>query len=127
MKGWIAALALFGCSSDPPPMTNAELMDPQSCTSCHPAHYAEWSGSMHAYASDDPVFVAMNARFQRDIATSGADPSFCVKCHAPQALATGATTDGTNLATVDAKLHGVTCFTCHATNGDEPLRGPLSD
>lgn len=93
---------------------------------------------MHAYASDDPVFTAMNARFQRE--TNAADPSFCVKCHAPLALAQGATTDGTNMATVDAKLHGVTCFVCHTVSAvgdlhddglgfasDGVMRGPISD
>ncbi len=95
---------------------------------------------MHAYASDDPVFTAMNARFQREIATSGSDPSFCARCHAPVALQAGATTDGTNMASVDPKLHGVTCFFCHsvsavATPNDEGLtlatdgvmRGPITD
>ena len=113
-------------------------MDPQACTSCHPAHVAEWSGSMHAYASDDPVFAAMNVRFQRE--TSAADPSFCVRCHAPVALSAGATTDGTNMATVDPKLHGVTCFFCHTVSAvgvahnegltlatDGVMRGPISD
>ncbi|HEY2370860.1 MAG TPA: multiheme c-type cytochrome, partial [Polyangiaceae bacterium] len=122
----IALLALAACASDPPQMTQDQLMDPQACAQCHPTHVAQWSGSMHAYASDDPIFVAMNARFQREVASSGADPSFCVKCHAPVALAQGATTDGTNLATLDAKLRGVTCFECHAQS-DGSLGGPLSD
>jgi len=121
-------------------MTTAQLMDPQACASCHPAHVAEWSGSMHAYAADDPVFVAMNARFQREIATSGSDPSLCVRCHAPVALSTGATADGTNMGAVDAKLHGVTCFFCHTVSAvadannegltlanDGVMRGPISD
>jgi len=115
-------------------------MDPEACASCHAAHVAEWSGTMHAYASDDPVFVAMNARFQREAAQSGADPSECVRCHAPLALASGATTDGTNLASVDAKLKGVTCFFCHSVSSvgaahddgltiadDGVMRGPISD
>ena len=38
------------------------MLDPATCQSCHPTHVRDWSGSMHAYASDDPVFVAMNAR-----------------------------------------------------------------
>jgi len=113
-------------------------MDPQACASCHPAHVAQWSGSMHAYASDDPVFVAMNARFLRE--TNGASPSFCVRCHAPLAVALNATTDGTNMSSLDAKLHGVTCFFCHEVSSvsithndglvlanDGVMRGPISD
>jgi hypothetical protein len=120
------------------PLTTDQLMDPEACSTCHPDHFKEWSGSMHAYAGEDPVFLAMNARGQRE--TKGALGDFCVKCHAPMALGTGATKDGLNLADVPAKLRGVTCFFCHsvdAVNGthDNPLtlasdgvmRGGISD
>jgi hypothetical protein len=90
------------------------MLDPQTCAQCHANHYSDWSGSMHAYASDDPVFLAMNARGQRE--TNGQLGSFCVNCHAPMAVRQGATTDGLNLATLPQKLHGVTCFFCHTIN-----------
>ncbi|HTQ05040.1 MAG TPA: multiheme c-type cytochrome [Polyangiaceae bacterium] len=98
------------------------LLDPQTCANCHPNQYAQWANSMHAYASDDPLFVAMNARGQREAQIG----DFCVKCHAPMAVRTGATTDGLNLADVPAKLKGVTCFFCHTVNEvtgshDDPL------
>jgi hypothetical protein len=90
---------------------------------------------MHAQASDDPIFVAMNARGQRE--TGGALGDFCVRCHAPLALARGATFDGSNLAEVPAALRGVTCVVCHAVAngaggalvlaGDGVLRGPFAD
>jgi len=93
---------------------------------------------MHAYASDDPVFRAMNQRGQRE--TNGQLGSFCVKCHAPMAVNEGATTDGLNLDTVPQSLHGVTCFFCHtveSVNGthndplalasDITMRGEYSD
>jgi hypothetical protein len=93
---------------------------------------------MHALASDDPVFRAMNARGQRE--THGQLGSFCVKCHAPMALAQGATTDGTNLDSVPQALHGVTCFFCHtidavtgshnaavSLSGDLVMRGEYAD
>jgi hypothetical protein len=88
------------------------MLDPLTCATCHADHYRDWAGSMHAYASDDPVFLAMNRRGQDE--TSGQLGSFCVKCHAPMALHEGATTDGTNLASVPQKLKGVTCFFCHS-------------
>jgi cytochrome c554/c'-like protein len=100
-----------GSSSAPSYLSRDALLDPQTCTECHKAHYDDWSGSMHAYASDDPIFLAMNKRGQRE--TNGQLGSFCVKCHAPMALHEGATTDGQNLASVPQKLHGVTCFFCH--------------
>ena len=92
-------------------LTKDELMDPESCKTCHPVHYQEWSGSMHAYAADDPVFLAMNRRGQEE--TDGELGDFCVKCHAPMAVALGKTTDGLNLADVAQKYKGVTCYFCH--------------
>ena len=110
------ACAPLGCSSSsgapaPTYLDRATMLDPSTCQSCHVSHYAQWAVSMHAYASDDPIFQAMNARGQRE--TKGQLGSFCVKCHAPMALAEGATTDGLNLAAVPRSLHGVTCFFCH--------------
>lgn len=79
---------------------------------------------MHAYASDDPVFVAMNARGQRE--TGGELGDFCVKCHAPVAVALGETQDGTNLDELPPHLKGVTCWYCHSVTSvagthDNPL------
>ena len=108
------------------------------CASCHPTQVADWSRSMHAYASDDPVFIAMNQRGQRE--TNGALGNFCVKCHAPVAVHDGATTDGLNLATLPASQRGVTCFFCHSAESvdgthnnpltlatDGRMVGPISD
>jgi hypothetical protein len=113
-------------------------MDPANCQGCHPDHYREWSGSMHAYAAEDPVFLAMNQRGQRE--TGGALGDFCVKCHAPVALRKGLTRDGLNLPELPPSAKGVTCYFCHSTvavDGDHgnPLRlgadgrfyGPISD
>ena len=121
MSRWslIACCALVACKgSEPTPdagpqptLTRAELMDPETCKSCHPDHYREWSGSMHAYAAEDPVFLAMNQRGQRE--TNGELGDFCVQCHAPVAVREGLTTDGLNLDEVPAYAKGVTCAFCH--------------
>jgi hypothetical protein len=139
----VAFGAPLGCGSQPSSAASTYLdrgamLDPQTCLACHADHYRDWAGSMHAYASDDPVFLAMNQRGQRE--TSGKLGSFCVKCHAPVALAEGATIDGTNLANVPQSLKGVTCFYCHSidavtgthdaavtTARDLVMRGEYSD
>jgi hypothetical protein len=105
-----AALAAGACGGGGPSLGSDELMDPQKCQKCHPDHFREWSGSMHAYAADDPVFLAMNARAQREAKVG----DFCVKCHAPMAVRTGATRDGLNLKDLPAHLRGVTCYFCHS-------------
>ncbi len=93
---------------------------------------------MHAYAGDDPLFLAMNARGQRE--TNGALGDLCVRCHAPVAVALGETVDGLNLDELDASLKGVTCYACHQVdsvgelhnNGltlafDNAMRGGIPD
>ncbi|HEY8042195.1 MAG TPA: multiheme c-type cytochrome [Polyangiaceae bacterium] len=112
----IACLPLGCGQSDggaPAPTTldRDTLLDPQTCQQCHANHYRDWAGSMHAYASDDPVFLAMNARGQRE--TGGKLGTFCVKCHAPMAVHEG-TTDGQHPEQLPPKLKGVTCFFCHS-------------
>lgn len=132
-------LVLGACSepaSGPTGLSVEELMDPKTCAKCHLEAYTEWSGSMHAYASSDPLFVALNQRGQ-DEANVG---TFCVGCHAPLAVRTGATRDGTNLASLPARLQGVTCYACHNVNqitnthnnstrlaNDSVMRGALAD
>ncbi len=104
-------IACSSTSAGPTYLSRDALLDPNTCAQCHHDHYEDWSGSMHAYASEDPVFRAMNARGQRE--TNGQLGSFCVQCHAPMAVHEGATMDGLNLDQVPQPLHGVTCFFCH--------------
>ena len=119
LVSWVILMST-GCGEDsPPPLSPEAILDPASCQPCHPQHYREWAGSMHAYAALDPVFLAMNARGQRD--TDGALGSFCVQCHAPLAVELGLTTDGTNLDTVPDHLKGITCAFCHQVSAIEGL------
>jgi hypothetical protein len=139
---WLIAVVATGCGGggdDGGSLSIAELQDPGTCKECHPKHYTQWSGSMHAYASDDPVFIAMNKRGQRE--TGGALGTFCVKCHAPMAVELGLT-DGVNFdpAQLPAGAKGITCYFCHNVkaveethnNGlvlanDQTMRGGLAD
>ncbi len=115
----LAPLVAVACREEPKAGLTADhpLLDPKTCEECHPTHYREWLGSMHAYAAEDPVFLAMNARGQRE--TNGELGDFCVKCHAPMAVELGLTKDGLNLDEVPQHLRGVTCFFCHTTESVE--------
>jgi hypothetical protein len=117
----IAAVGALGpgCSTgDPaapagPPesaVSQEQLYDPRFCASCHPTQYGEWATSMHAYASDDPLFRAMNQRAQRE--TGGALGTFCAQCHAPLAVRLGRTKNGLDLDATP-RLKGVGCYFCH--------------
>jgi hypothetical protein len=139
---WVVLAACEGAADDSaavdPMLTREQLLDPETCRGCHPQHYREWASSMHAYASRDPVFIAMNRRGQRE--TEGALGDFCVDCHAPMAVREGATSDGLDLDEVPDHLQGVTCYFCHNAVGvgdhfnndlelanDRAMRGSLSD
>jgi len=141
MRAVIIALVVLvaACGGDDAKLPIETLQDPSTCQECHPRHYQQWSGSMHAYASDDPVFVAMNARGQTE--TQNQLGTFCVKCHAPMAVQLGLT-DGTSFdpAQLPATARGVTCYFCHNVasvadthnNGlvlamDDTMRGGLKD
>ena len=134
----IGVLTSIGCGAAGEARPVEELMQPEACMECHPKHVREWSGSMHAYASDDPVFLAMNRRGQEE--TNGELGDFCVQCHAPMAHRLGLTTDGLNLADVPRWAKGVTCYFCHnavEVEGehnnpirlamDQTMRGGLAD
>lgn len=114
----LLSVSTLACREDPQPPRDLEaLQDPETCAECHPDHYREWLGSMHAYAAEDPVFRAMNARGQRE--TNGELGDFCVRCHAPAAVALGLTEDGLNLDELPQKHRGVTCWFCHQVEAVE--------
>lgn len=137
--GVVAGVIIACAGGEPTPaptMSREQLMDPLTCAGCHQKQYDQWASSMHAYAADDPLFLAMNARGQREAAIG----DFCVQCHAPMAVRTGATTDGLNLGDLPRSLKGVTCYFCHSVEGvdgthnnplrladDGVMRGPFAD
>ncbi len=115
----LAALAACASCADRDAVDRDALMDPAYCASCHPDHYREWQGSMHAYASEDPVFVAIEGLGQDD--TGGAIGTLCLGCHAPMAVWSGAATTAAELDGLPRAMLGVTCYACHqidAVEGD---------
>lgn len=110
----ILVTGLWACG-DPPKLAIDKLEDPATCMECHPSQHTQWSASMHAYATDDPVFLAMEKRGQRE--TNGALGTFCIQCHAPMALAKGTITPDNvkdfDLSTLPAGERGITCYFCH--------------
>lgn len=117
----VAALwALASCGdadADVPLLDAAALSDPESCRGCHARAVAEWEGSMHAYATDDPVFVAMNRRMRREAPSLPADT--CTRCHAPAATRAGLLPSGGELSGLAKKDKGVTCIFCHTVDAVE--------
>jgi len=92
------------------------------CQNCHPNHYEEWSASMHAYSTQDPVWFKLQQNAHNSHAAEGVElGDFCVQCHSPIAALTNAITDHENL-TPEIMINlpiqiqeGVTCDVCHTT------------
>ena len=113
-----------GTDATPTYYSLEKLKDPETCKDCHPKHYESWAGSMHAYAADDPIFLAMNEKGQKEAGIG----NFCIKCHAPLAIGSDdATVDRAKLAALPKSQKGVTCYFCHSIDAVEgqhnnPLR-----
>jgi len=90
------------------------------CGSCHENHYRDWQGSMHAYATRDPIFQAMNAKGIAE--TEGRLDQFCVQCHAPVASLKDrlpvTEVNGVHVQNLDMDdvfvRDGIQCVTCHS-------------
>ena len=75
---------------------------------------------MHAYATKDPIFQAMNEKGIED--TEGRLDQFCVQCHAPNASLKGllpvVEQNGRHEMPLDLSNpligHGVQCVSCHS-------------
>ncbi len=119
----LASLAV-GCGDDKPndsgpgdtTAATFALSDFQSsteCAGCHPNHYEEWSGSMHAYATQDPIWVAQNRHEIEDLGQTS--ETFCVQCHSPIGFLTGTAKGAFDAADLPALvLEGITCDACHS-------------
>lgn len=102
--------------------------DPAYCGECHEVHYEDWQGSMHAYATVDPVFRAMLAKGIED--TDGKLDQFCIQCHAPVATKRGMTpvVDVEGVQTMPLNMEnpiigrGVVCVTCHQMESVEATK-----
>ena len=112
-----------------------------TCATCHPDHFREWSVSPHAYAQMSPVFNAMHGTVLK--LTNGTNGDFCIRCHTPVGMNLGEPEFMSNLDRHPTSREGVTCIVCHRVNqaygklsgrlaiveGDlfEPVYGPLGN
>jgi len=83
-----------------------------ACSTCHPQYYAEWSGSMHRYASNDPIWMLANNGLQGS--SHGALKDWCWQCHSPIAFLTGSAPSTFQFSDLpDIVREGVNCDVCH--------------
>jgi len=117
---------LAGCSDKTSPTTSDPVQDTlvqefrssdfsaaTTCQPCHPDHYDEWSGSMHAYSVKDPVWMALNLLGQS--LYPGALDQACTKCHSVIGSRAGETPWGGFVldSISEVARDGVGCDLCH--------------
>lgn len=111
----------------------------EDCATCHQTHYEQWSQSIHAYATVDPVFHALVKLRQADY--DGEQDQFCMQCHTNIGTRGGEVVPGFSFEDLSqVASEGVTCESCHKIASIErpynaghtldptgPLRGPIKD
>lgn len=83
----------------------------QGC-GCHSQLVQDWSGSMHAQALTDPLYLTKRA--EADKATGGALGEFCDTCHGPAATMLGVMDQD---PLTGGAAEGVSCSFCHQVTG----------
>ena len=85
-----------------------------TCGTCHPKHYKEWSVSQHAYAQLSPVYLSLNNKINQ--LSNGSNGDFCLRCHSPVGANLGESSFMSNLDRHPASREGITCVVCHRIN-----------
>lgn len=82
-----------------------------TCATCHPKQYEQWSVSQHAYAQMSPVYMAMQITI--NAATSSTNGDFCIRCHTQVGMNIGESPFISNLDRHPTSREGITCVVCH--------------
>ncbi len=85
-----------------------------TCGTCHPKHYMEWSVSQHAYAQLSPIYLSLNNKINQ--LANGSNGDFCLRCHNPIGANLGESSFASNLDRHPASREGITCVVCHRIN-----------
>jgi hypothetical protein len=94
-----------------------DIDDPQLCSACHQAVYAEWTESMHsrAHHQHDPIYGNMRT-LRVSVQGEGIAPR-CARCHTPRSA------DAPDATGTPAADHGVSCAACHNVTSVHPGQG----
>jgi hypothetical protein len=117
----IVGIVVFvvGCKdqgAEPPPkdarFSLTDFTSAQTCSTCHPQYYTEWSGSMHRYAANDPIWMLAANALQGS--TQGRLKGWCWQCHSPIGFLTGNAPPTFQFTDLPAIVkEGVNCDVCH--------------
>jgi hypothetical protein len=101
-----------------PTLSLVDFRSATFCATCHPDHYDEWSTSLHAYATKDPVWRALVTA--RHGYSDGERDLFCTQCHSSIGTRSGEIYPGFSFDETSPVIQeGVTCAACHKVVGLE--------
>lgn len=105
--------------------SGASFTEPSVCAGCHPKQFAEWTGSVHALAFQDPIY---QAELNKGFKAVGHDVTRqCEGCHSPAGMATGEIA-GPGLKDLSPlALAGVSCDICHSISSVTHDRTPSGE
>ena len=83
----------------------------QTCVTCHPKQFREWSVSQHSYAQLSPVYLSLNNKINE--LANGSNGDFCLRCHNAVGSNLGENSFVSNLERHPTSREGVTCVVCH--------------
>ncbi|RMG45352.1 MAG: hypothetical protein D6723_18490 [Acidobacteria bacterium] len=113
-----ATLAIGGLAcrrSEPPPKIEfvpGQFVSAKKCGACHKDIYRAWRQSLHAAATEDPIF---RKSYEDALElTHGQAKRLCLTCHAPTVVVTG-DYDLTQPVTRE----GINCDFCHSLKGTD--------
>lgn len=113
---WLSACGDRGAGPGdlPDPQAAGAFAKAETCGACHPQHFAEWKRSMHAFAANDPLMIAMADLAAQEPGGSVGDK--CFDCHAPsQVRAERLAAAGTpGIDPADWADEGISCDVCHS-------------
>ena len=83
----------------------------QTCVTCHPKQFREWSVSQHSYSQLSPVYLSLSNKINQ--LSNGSNGDFCVRCHNQVGTNLGEETHISNLERHPTSREGITCVACH--------------
>jgi hypothetical protein len=98
---------------------------PQKCGECHVKQFAEWNGSVHNLALEDPIYQGELNKAVK--AVGHTITRQCEGCHSPAGMLTGEV-KGAGLAGLSPMARGgVSCDICHSISGVTHQQTPSHD
>lgn len=85
-----------------------------TCGTCHPKQFKEWSVSQHAYAQISPTYLSLSNKINQ--LSNGSNGDFCFRCHSPVGANLGESPYASNLDRHPTSREGITCVVCHRIN-----------